>query len=420
MKQEQNKIKYFLYARKSTESEDRQVASIGAQISELEKLAQQDNLNIINIFSESRSAKAPGRPIFNEMIERIQKGEANGIICWKLNRLARNPIDGAAVQWMLQQGVIQHVQTYGRSYSPSDNVIMMAVELGMANQFVRDLSTDTKRGLRAKAEKGWLPGRAPLGYINNKYKEKGKKDILKDPERFPIVRKMWDLLLEKKCSIQKIYDTATNEWGLRNPSGRKPAKSKIYDMLSNPFYYGHFRYGGTLNKGNHEPMISEAEFNQAQYILGLRNKPQNRTHAFAFTGLIKCAECGSSITAEEKVKHQKNGNVHQYTYYRCTKKKNPLCSQHPIEEKVLSKQIEVLLSSIEISNDFGVWALDVLRSANHTEAEARNVILANQQKAYESAVQRIDNLIDMRAAGEITEAEFANKKTGLLEEKDRI
>lgn len=420
MKTDNKKIQYFLYARKSTESEDKQVASIEAQISELKKIAQQDNLSIVKTFSESRSAKAPGRPIFNEMVGRVQSGEANGILCWKLNRLARNPIDGAAIQWMLQQGVIQHVQTYGRSYYPTDNVIMMAVELGMANQFIRDLSTDTKRGLNAKAEKGWLPGRAPLGYTNNKFKEKGRKDILKNPVIFPIVRKMWDLLLENKYSVQKIYNIAVDEWGLRFPSGKKPAQSKIYQLFANPFYYGYFRYAGAIHKGNHEPMVSEEEFNEAQYILGTKNRPKSNEHLFAFTGLMRCGECGSGITAEERTKHQKNGNVHDYIYYHCTKKKNTKCTQKYIEEKELKKQISEVTTGVEIPKEFHEWAMEVFRSMNTKEAESRNAILQNQQKEYEACVRKIDSLIDMRAAGEINEEEFGAKKTQALAEKSRM
>jgi len=149
MNNKEEKIKYFIYARKSSESEDRQVQSIQDQVDELQKLAKNSDLTVVNIFSESWSAKAPDRPVFNEMLERIKNGEANGILCWKLNRLARNPIDGGTISWMLQEGLIQYIQTYGRGYSPNDNVIMMSVEFGMANQFIRDLRVDTKRGLMA-------------------------------------------------------------------------------------------------------------------------------------------------------------------------------------------------------------------------------------------------------------------------------
>lgn len=414
-------IKYFLYARKSSESEDRQVASIEAQIHELEKIAQNEGLHVAHIFQESRSAKAPGRPVFNEMIGRLQKGEASGILCWKLNRLARNPIDGSAVQWMIQQGGLQHIQTYGRSYYPSDNVIVMAVELGMANQFVRDLSTDTKRGLRAKAESGWLPTHAPVGYTNNKYEDKGRKSIVKDSERFPIVRMMWDLLLTGLYSVSKIHEIATNDWGFRMKSGRPMSLSKMYYLFNNTFYHGPYDYAGIhYPDGKQEKMITKEEFDRAQIILGNKSRPRPQSHEFAYTGLIRCGECNSMITAEEKTKRQKNGNTHHYTYYRCTKKKDRKCTQGYVEVNELEKQIAETLLSIDIPPEFHEWALEVYKSDNAKEARVRDTILSNQQKAYAICLKQIDELIDMRAGKEITAEEFSKKKELLLANKAHL
>jgi len=160
-------MNYFLYARKSTDVEDKQVLSIEAQLAELRELAKRENLHITEEFIEKRSAKIPGRPIFNEMISRIQNGEAQGIVCWKIDRLSRNPVDSGKIQWLLQQGIIGHIQTHGQSHYPNDNVLMMSVELGMANEYVRQLSENTARGLRQKARNGDFPGLAPFGYINN-------------------------------------------------------------------------------------------------------------------------------------------------------------------------------------------------------------------------------------------------------------
>lgn len=370
------KIQYFLYARKSTESEDRQVASIESQMQELKKIARNDGLEIIEILTESKSAKAPGRPIFNKMIERIQKQEAYGILCWKLDRLARNPVDGGQIQWMLQQGIIKHIRTYERSYYPEDNVLVMCVELGMANQYIRDLSLNIKRGIRNRAEKGWHIGLAPMGYLNTKIEENGHRKIIKDPERFDLVRKMWDLLLEKHYSIEKIYKIAINKLGLTLYTGKKPCLSKIYHTFTNPFYYGYFRYKGEIYKGNHEPMITKQEFDKAQVLLG-NKKPQPLTHTFAFTGLIRCGECGAMITAEEKTKHQKNGNTHHYTYYHCTKKKDPNCSQKCITDKELEKQILQVLDTIKIPYEFHEWAMKQLRLENKEESESRDKILEN-------------------------------------------
>jgi len=187
--------KFILYARKSSESEDQQVASIDSQIKELEAVAQREGLQVAAVLSEAKSAKAPGRPVFAELLARIHRGEAAGILCWKLDRLARNPVDGGNVSWMLQSGVIQAIRTHERSYTPADNVLMMSVEFGMANQFVRDLAANVRRGMQAKVEKGWYPGVAKPGYLNTPHQPKGERTTPLDPVRFPLVQKAFRIML---------------------------------------------------------------------------------------------------------------------------------------------------------------------------------------------------------------------------------
>lgn len=310
MTKAENKTKYFVYARKSSEAEDKQVASIDAQIEELTKLARSENLKIVEMFSEAQSAKAPGRPIFNDMVQRIYNREAQGVICWKLDRLARNPVDGGTINWMLQQGAIQHIRSFERSYFPTDNVLMMSVEFGMANQFVRDLSVNVKRGLRKKVSDGWLPGIAPAGYLNTPDREKGYKVIVEDPERFPLVRRMWDLILTGNFTAPRIHQMAIKEWGYRTVQrrreGGKPiSRSAIYKLFSNPFYYGYFEFpagSGNWVKGRHKPMITEEEYQRVQSILGKRGKPAPKRHLFAFTGLMRCGSCQIEYHSRDKNK----------------------------------------------------------------------------------------------------------------------
>jgi len=420
----QNKIKYFLYARKSSESEDKQVASIDAQINELTKMAKENGLEIVKVLQESKSAKAPGRPIFNDMMARISKGEADGILCWKLNRLARNPVDGGQISWMLQQGVIKQIFTYGRSYYPTDNVIVMAVELGMANQFIRDLSVDTKRGLKAKAERGWYPTYPTLGYKHNPIKIKGEKEIIIDEDRFELVRKMFELVLTGRYSPPKALEVATNQWGLRNKKGKKVAISTFYRILSDTFYYGMFEYpkrSGNWHHGKHQPMITVEEFDRIQVLLGKGTiKQRPKTKEFAYTGLIRCGECGAVITAETKTKKQKNGNVHNYIYYHCTKRKNPDCSQKVITQGKLEEQIIDILDKIQIPQGFTGWAINVLKKESGQEKENQINIISNNQKAYNTVVLKIDGLIEMRASNEITQEEFFAKKAELAKERARL
>lgn len=414
---------YFIYCRKSSEAEDRQVLSIQSQIEELKKLAARLNLKVIDVLQESRSAKAPGRPVFDEMIKRISRGEADGIICWKLDRLARNPIDGGQIIWMLQRSVIKHLQTYGRSYRPEDNVLMMSVEFGMANQFILDLSQNTKRGLRAKAERGWYPAPAPLGYLNSPYKKRGEKEIIKDPERFDLIRKMFDLMLTGNYTPPKILEIANRKWGFRMKNGKPMHRSTIYRVFTEPFYCGRFEYprgSGNWYRGKHEPVITEDEYDKIQVLLGRKGRPRPKAHMFAFRGMIRCGECGAAITAEEKTKKQKNGNLHHYIYYHCTKRKDPNCSQKSIEEKELERQITKVLKKIEIPPEFYQWAMKQLKKESKREVKDRNKILENQRRAYKSCVKKIDRLIEMRMNGEITEEEFRKKKKELLEEKVKL
>ncbi len=162
---------YFLYARKSTDVEDKQVLSIEAQLAELRAIAKRDGLEIVQEFVEKRSAKMPGRPVFEDMVRRVERGEAQGVVCWKIDRLSRNPVDSGRISWLLQQGTIQKIITHDKAYFPHDNVLLMSVEFGMANQYIRDLSVNVTRGLRQKARQGVYPSIAPLGYLNDLYKK---------------------------------------------------------------------------------------------------------------------------------------------------------------------------------------------------------------------------------------------------------
>jgi len=189
----------------------------------------------------------------------------------------------------------------------------------MANQFIRDLRTDTRRGLRAKAERGWYPTFATIGYMHNPMKRKGEKEILEDPERFLLVRKMFDLMLAGTHTPPQIHKIAVDQWGLRSRQGKKVSRSNVYRIFVDPFYYGKFEYpkgSGDWYNGLHKPMITKEEFGRIQVLLGNKHSTRPKAYEFAFRGPVRCGECGALITAEHKVKRQKNGVVRQYVYYQ--------------------------------------------------------------------------------------------------------
>jgi len=449
-------LRYYIYCRKSTESEDRQVLSLESQLNELINLSKRLGLSIIDTFIESKSAKSPGRPQFDEMIRLINQKKADGIICWKLDRLARNPIDGGQIIWLLQKSVIKHIQTYDRGYLPEDNVLLMNVEFGMANQFILDLGRNVKRGLKTKADKGWLPSLAPIGYLNDKSKGKGFKEIAKDPERFELINKMWQLMLTGQYTPTKIIKIAHEEWGINNPKNRLISRSTIYKLFTNPFYYGWYEYpkgSGNWYQGRHKPMVSTAEFDRVQALLGKRGKPRRlKKMAFSFTGILRCGECGGMVTAEDKrqvicseckykfstinrlacpkcntpIEKMHKPTFLHYVYYHCTKNVHPNCSQGSIEVKELEKQFEQYLSSILISEGFKNWAIKYLKASEEEDAASKEDIISSQKKAHTNCLKKLENLFQLKisplnSTGDLlSDEEYAKQKTELLKEKTRL
>jgi len=419
MSQETNKLIYFLYARKSSESEDRQIQSIDDQIDRLKQLAKDLNLTVKKIYTEAKSAKKPNnRPLFDEILKRIENGEAQGILCWQINRLSRNPIDSGKLSWMLQQGVLKSIQTIDRQYLPDDNVLLFSVEAGSANQYILDLSKNTKRGINSKLAKGWLPNLAPLGYLN----DKENKTIIEDPERFNLVRKMWDLMLTGNYTPPKILQIANKEWGFRTRKFKKIggcelSRSGIYKLFTNIFYAGIIDHLGQRCEGRHKIMITLQEYDRVQFLLGRKGKPRPSKHEFAFTGMIRCKECGCLYTAEIKKKLiKKTGEIKEYTYYHCTRKtRKVICTQKKVlENGDLETQIDEELSKYTILPKFLDWALERINSKNDTEIEDRGKIYAMQLKSLNESQNELDELTKMRYRKLIDDEGFLKEKESLL------
>ena len=416
-----SQLNYFLYARKSSESEDRQVQSIDDQVKRLTQLAETLNLTVFHSFTESKSAKKPdNRPVFEEMMRRIERGEADGILCWQINRLSRNPIDSARIQWLLQQGILLSIQTIDREYLPSDNTLLFSVESGIANQYIIDLRKNTRRGTLSKLEKGWLPNLAPLGYINNKE----DKTIEKDPERFHLVRKMWELMLTGSYTTAQILEQANKAWGFRTRKfkrigGKELSRSTLYAIFQNLFYAGVIEYDGIQYEGKHQPMITLAEYDRVQTLLGRQGRPRPKRHAFAFTGFIRCGECGCLITAETKTKSIKStGEIRSYTYYHCTRKRKDLqCSQRKnIREEELESMIEQELDKSTILPEFRDWALEALNQSHEKEISDRKAIYQMRHKAVVETQNQLDNLVKMRYRELVTDSEYTRERNQLHNE----
>lgn len=377
--------RYFLYARKSTEWEDRQVQSLDDQVRIMQSKAESMWLKVVDTFIESKSAKAPGRPRFNEMISKINDKEAVGIIAWKLDRLSRNPIDSATIQYMLQNWSLDKIITNDKEYTVYDSGLLMSVENGMSNQYILDLKKAVRRWQNTKYEKGIRPSLVPIWYLNNII----ERDIISDEDRFKIVRQMWDLMLTWNYSIRKTITKANEEWWLRTVKKRKSgwgplSKSSWERIFRNIFYTWYFYYNWELIKWAHEPMISLEEYDRVQRLLWKKWKPRPKHREFSYTGMITCWICWCMVTAETKNKYIKStAETKEYTYYHCTKKKKDIaCTEKCITVEKLEDQISMILESIEIDVDFKKWVFDAIRENYNSEFEARD-------KMYQSIVSSI-------------------------------
>ena len=235
------KIEYCLYARKSSEDDERQAMSIDSQIKEMSDLATRDGIVIKEVRKESHSAKASGkRPVFMVLLNDIREGRFTGILTWAPDRLSRNAGDLGMLVDLMDQGKLVQIRTPSQVFSNNPNEKFLLMILCSQAKLENDQKgLNVKRGIRAKCEMGFRPGMAPLGYFNRAFN--GIKDIIIDPDRGPIVTEAFQKVAEHGTSGRTLKKWLV-EKRFTNRSGKPISLSQIYLMLKNPFYYGEFEY----------------------------------------------------------------------------------------------------------------------------------------------------------------------------------
>ncbi len=344
------KVTYCLYARKSTEQEDKQVLSIDSQIHEMQKMATADNLEIVTLKKESHSAKEAGqRPVFNEIVEELKQGKFNGILTWAPDRIARNAGDLGRIVDLMDQKKLLEIRTYGQKFMNTPNDKFMLMILGSQAKLENDNKViNVKRGLRSRAAMGLKPSLALTGYLNSKNKDE-KCQVIVDPIRAPIIKKVFEKVAYENYSGRQVYKWL-KELNFKTRTGKLLALGNIYRLLRRPFYYGVFEYpmgSGEWYTGKHIPLITKELFNLVQEKIKTEKKKMYGRE-FMFTKMLTCGYCGSGITAEEKVKELKTGETRGYVYYRCTGVKDRDCPNEPVNEPVLIEEILLIIDKMSL------------------------------------------------------------------------
>jgi len=250
----------------------------------------------------------------------------------------------------MDAGVLQEIRTYGQKFTNNPNEKFLLMILGSQAKLENDNKVvNVKRGLRARCAMGLYPCLAPIGYSNNKLKDK-QCHIEVDHTRAPTVKKMFEKIAYENYSGRQLYFWLKDEVGFTTRTGKPLYLGNLYLVLRNNFYHGTFEYpkgSGEWYKGKHTPLISKALFDQVQEKIAVQNT-KGQSKEFAFTKLMSCALCGSGITADEKYKYQKNGNVHRYVYYGCTRHNDKNCTSGWINEDSLIKQLTELMDQIDL------------------------------------------------------------------------
>lgn len=418
------KTGFVMYCRKSSEGEDRQAASIDDQRSVLTRLAEERQLPILRIFTESMSAKAPGRPVFSEMLSYIKQNNIRGIIVWKLDRLFRNPADEGIVRWMLQNRDIQEIATPAKIYLEADSDFVVAIEGATAQRFITDLRANTQRGIQHKLDLGIAPILAPPGYRNATDKPQGLRDIEPDPKSFPIMRRVFELLLRNPNTIQDVYKKAL-DLGLSNMKGKPISRTRFYYTVQNPvFYTGKFEYRGTVYQGRHKRMLSDTEFDLLQQMFTPHEKPRVEDTTRPYNGMIKCI-CGHWMSGERHVKHYKNGTDQTFTYYRCAHHSGDTKPSYISMEK-LDQQILDYLSKVALKRQYVDLFIEWLGEKNKEQKTLRDAMLSTLQRQMVENRNKSHNLTDLYISSEnndktlLDDKEYKKRKAALAIERQQI
>lgn len=412
-------MRYFLYCRKSSDRDDKQMLSLEAQQRKMLEVAEKLNLEIVEVFIEQKSAYKVGRPKFNEMMKRLQKGDADAILTYHLSRLARNSYDGGNIIYFMDEKIIKEIRTWeGAHHLNPEAKFMLSIHFAVSKKSSDDTSQFVKRDIETKLRKGELPGAAPLGYLNidqkgtiaGKHYSQDKQRLLFDlnrplrreeidPINGPIVQKIFQQASTGMYTLKKLR-ALSYELGLRSKTGNKLPEATVYAILTNPYYYGVIRFNGNIYTENiqHEPLISKQLFDRVQQLLKRRGKGSGmRRHFFPYTGLFHCGECGGAITAENQKGH---------TYYHCTYRKGP-CSQRTwLKSEDLEEQLLGVIRQLVIPPAFLEFAFKRLKDVHKHESDVQNIARQNVERRYGQLKTKLDALLEMKLASNNTKGEM--------------
>jgi hypothetical protein len=356
------------------------------------------------------------------MIGMIEHGQIDAILCWNINRLARNMEEGSKIAQLIIDGAIQEIRTPSGRYTTGDNVLSLFFESVSATQFSLDHSKNMVRGMGSKFKKGGCNYKTPQGYLNAR--DPMNPDIgtvIKDPQRFDLIRKGWDMFLTGAYTPVQVIRTLNDVWGYRTRQTKKLAAAPLgdsfgYKIFKNQFYAGYVKQNGKIVKSSEfEAMVSAVEFARVQELLKTHKKQAYRTHELAYTALMICSACGQQVTGE--IRNISSGEWENY----CCSNSYGKCTKHGMSRVVVENKIVESLDSITVHADLCKIALDnIIRNLNSQTAGVHS-LYEQQNSALGQIETKLNNLAEMWISGLMhDEATYKTKELALTTERSNL
>ncbi len=401
-----------LYARVSSKDQEREGFSIPAQTKLLESYAHGHQLVIAERFIDVETAKRSGRTGFTAMIKHLRANPSCRIVLVeKTDRLYRNISDWVTLDAVdieihfVKEGIVLS------NDSRSSEKFIHGIKVLMAKNYVDNLGEESRKGMQEKAEEGFWPSQAPLGYLNVTGAH-GKKDIAVDPVRAPFIRQAFERYAPGNISLKELTRILRDE-GFRSRTGKPVPKSTVHNMLHNPLYCGEVWWHGKVYVGKHEALVSRELWTRVQAVQERHFEKRHRkqVHDFAFSGLVSCGHCGCSLVGELK--------KGRYMYYRCSGNKGR-CPEPYTREESLDDQFALALEGLSFGDDVLAWMTTALRESHGDESRFHDEAVLKLQAEYKRLQQRIDAMYLDKLDGRVDTAFFDKKATEWRSEQARV
>ncbi len=395
-----------VYVRVSTtgqaESDTDDGYSLGVQKRVAKVRAHELGASFTETFVEpGHTATTMRRPQLQAALERAKQPDIRWFVVHKVNRFARNTLDGLAIVRELEAHGVELVSVSESWDSTPGGHFIKNMYFNLAEMYSRELSEEVTTKMAEKARRGGTPGHCPLGYINVRQEIDGVPNVARveiDPGRAEHVRWAFKAFASGEYTLNSLR-RELEERGLtarktRRYPERPVSRSALHKMLRNPYYVGIVTWGGQTYPGNHEPLIDHYTFDKVQAVLEGNNTGGDKSWRYKqyLKGTLRCGMCHELLSFTHG---RGKGGEYEYLFCRGRQRKNG-CTQryipvHLAEEAVARHyrhvQAEVTRRMPEIERAFE----ELLE-----QHESRSAQEAKRQRArIQRLERRQDKLIEL-------------------------